>query len=246
MKSNTQTIWYDLLHMPDYLPTKPPKTIHRQCFLCGGSTNEQAWAFKEAIGGAFTDLAIAKCIESQTVCCACAALTSKDAWVLACEQFKHNPYFPVKDDKKPFLSNWMFASHCFSDNTWLILDRTQARNVLLNPPEPPFVITLAVVGKKHVIFRAHVNYAREQFSVQADDQRINVNRSLFTELLSLVEQGYAMGFSKSSMLTGDYNQAACLKAGLNQWNAFENQLKPWRKRHEGMLFLATFCCIHEL
>lgn len=246
MKSTTQVIWQDFLNMPDYLPAKPPKRIDAECWLCGGDTGGQGWTIKGAIGGAFTDHNEAKAPHSQTVCTSCAALTSKDAWVFACEKHGHDPYFPVKDGKKPFLANWMFSSHVFSLSSWLRPDRAGIREVLLSPPTPPFSITIAIVGKKHVIFRGAINHSRDRFFVQADERRILVDRSLFRELLTVVERGYALGFSKSSMETGDYNQAAVMKAGLSVWRELEAELEGWRRRHRGMLMLAAFCCVKDV
>ena len=141
----------------------------------------------------------------------------KEAWVEACAVHGHSPYFPVKDDKKPFLANWMFSSHVFSADGWRRPDRKGSRDVLLNPPQPPFVITLAAVGKKHVIFRARLNQDASVFSVQLDDEEVVVKRRAFAELLELFERAYAMGFSKDSLLTGTYNQAAVLKVGVGRW-----------------------------
>ncbi len=152
-------------------------------------------------------------------------------------------HFPVKPGKSPRALNWLYTSHVFnSHGVYLQPDRPGWRAVLLEPPEPPFGAILAVNGKKHVIFRGCINHSRDRFFVQADERRILVDRELFRELLTVVERGYALGFSKSSMETGDYNQAAVMKAGLSVWRELEAELSEWRREHRGMLMLAAFCC----
>lgn len=54
-----------------------------------------------------------------------------------------------------------------------------------------------------------------------------------------------LGFSKASMETGDYNQAAVMKAGLSVWRELEAELAGWRRQHRGMLMLAAFCCVKD-
>jgi len=244
--STTQFVWRDCLGMRAWEPPEPKsKKKERfgpdaECWLCGGGTNGAGWHFKDVIGTAFTDFNIAAAPHSSTVCQSCAALMKKEAWVEACAAHDHDPNFPVKDGKKPFLANWMFSSHVFSADEWLRPDRSGVRDVLLNPPKPPFVMTLASVGKKHVIFRARVNASREQFSVNLDDTEVLVVRETFARLLSDFEQAYEAGFSKDSLLTGHYNQAAILALGLSQWREIERKMRMWRTSEPGMLQLAHF------
>lgn len=246
MMTTTQWVWGECLGMPANLPpeAKGKKAQYgpdEECWLCGGDTGGVGWHFKEVIGTAFTDFNVARAPHSKTVCGSCAALMKKEAWVEACAVHGHSPYFPVKDDKKPFLANWMFSSHVFSADGWRRPDRKGSRDVLLNPPQPPFVITLAAVGKKHVIFRARLNQDASVFSVQLDDEEVVVKRRAFAELLELFERAYAMGFSKDSLLTGTYNQAAVLKVGVGRWREIEARMSGWRKTAPGMMKLAHFC-----
>jgi len=227
--------------MPTYQPPKQPKHIDERCWLCGGDTQGQGWDMKKAMGNAFTDHNIAKASHSRTVCCSCAALTSKQAWVMACEKHGHDPYFPVKEGKKPFLANWMFSSHVFTAKDWLRPDRSGIRELLLNPPEPPFVMTIAEVGKKHVIFRAPVNHSTRVFTVQLDENSIVIDATLFKPLLADFEAAYTLGLSKQSLLTGQYNTAQCMKAGVNVWRDIETVIARYRRQYPGMLRIAGFC-----
>jgi len=234
----TKWIWRDALGMGDYSPPAPKDYV--ACWLCGGPA-PGGWEKNKVIGAAFTDGNLARAPHSRGVCQECAALMAKDGWVLACERHGHNPYFPVKDEKKPFLANWMFSSHCVSAAEWLRPARADARNLLLSPPEPPFVMTLAAVGKKHVLFRAPVNHSRKSFIVQLDDDSVLIRSSVFSDLMRDFEDGYSRGFSKDSLLSGDYHPAAMMSAGLSAWHEIEQRMSAWRQREPSMLRVAHFC-----
>ncbi|MFU8927570.1 hypothetical protein [Acinetobacter puyangensis] len=242
--STTQVIYRDILQMPPFEPPEPKGKKAKygkdeKCWLCGGNTENLGHHIKDVITSSFTDTNQAKCLDSQTVCYSCAALMKKEAWLAACEKHGHSPYFPVKDDKKPALANWMFSSHVFSKDGWLRPSRQEFANILTNPPKPPFVITIAEVGKKHVIFRAQISYSEDKFFVQFDEEQILVNVNTFKDILALVEDAYTL-FSKDSILTGDYNQAAILKAGFKVWREYEAKLIPIRKQYKQMLKVACF------
>jgi hypothetical protein len=242
--STTQVIYKEILGMPPFEPPEPKgkKTKYGQddqCWLCGGETEGLGHHIKDVITSSFTDTNAAKNLESQTVCYSCAALMKKEAWQAASEKHGHSPYFPVKDGKSPVLSNWMFSSHVFSKDGWLRPSRQEFAEILCNPPATPFVIAIAEVGKKHVLFRSAVNYSKEQYIVQFDEEKILIDKEKFKEILRAVEAAYLF-FSKDSILTGEYNQAAILKVGLKTWREHEDVLKPMRKQFLKMLKVACF------
>lgn len=230
--------------MPPFEPTEPKgkKSKYGQdekCWLCGGDTEQLGHHVKDVITSSFTDTNSAKKLDSNTVCYSCAALMKKEAWQAACEKHGHSPYFPVKDGKAPVLSSWMFSSHVFSKDGWLRPNRTEFAEILTSPPSPPFVIAIAEVGKKHVLFRARVNHSQARYFVQFDEDQILIDTNKFKEILQVVEEAYQY-FSKDSILTGDYNQAAIMKAGLATWQKYELQLKPIRHTFKDMLKVACF------
>lgn len=233
--SVTQTVYKELLNMPDYEP--PRFGSDAQCWLCAGDTDGKGWLIKDAITSAFTDASLAACPKSQTMCQACVALMKKEAWQQACEKHGHTPFFPIKNGKKPAMANWMFSSHVFSKDGWLRPERKEIAGILLNPPSAPFVIVLAEVGKKHTIFKSKVSYSRTQYFVNLDEKTILVDLNKFKELLALVENAYKY-FSKDSILTGNYNQAAVMAVGLSTWREIESQIKHWRG--DDLLRLACF------
>lgn len=212
------------------------------CWLCGGDTERLGWHIKDVIGAAFTDTSSAASPSSQTVCYSCAALLKKEAWGMACSKYGHSPYFPIKDGKKPFMSNWMFASHVISKESWVMPSRQEMREHLLNPPNPPFVMSLADMGKIHVLFRCRVSNDADHFFINMDAETILIHRPTFKEILNAVEDGY-MDFSKEGILTGNYNQAAIMRSGLKRWREVEDRIKPHREKNNDMLRVAVFVAI---
>lgn len=247
--SVTQFIWKTALGMSEFEPPLPKGRRGKygadsSCWLCAGETEGKGWHIKDVIGSAFTDTASAKSPSSQTVCYSCAALLKKEAWEQACNKYDYFPYFPVKEGKKPFMSSWMFASHVFSDGVWLMPSRQEMRGHLLEPPNPPFVISVSDMGKIHVLFRCEVSLSNDDFFVNLDTETIRVNRAIFAKILSDVEDGY-IDFSKESMLTGEYNQAAIMRTGLKRWREVESVIKKHRSENNGMLKLAVFVSIKK-
>lgn len=244
----TQWFWHDCLRMPHWLPPEPKNKKKARfgaddvCWLCGGHVEPGAgWVLKDALAPTFTDFNQAKAPWSQTVCGACVALSSSSAYAAYARGVGKPEFFPVKEGKKPRALNWLYFSHVVTPAEYHQPDRKQWRELLLNPPEPPFAMCMAVNGKKHVIFKGAISYSRDQYTVQADDTRIFVDREKLAELMELFEQAYAMGFSKDSLLTGNYNQAAIMAVGIAAWREIEQQMARWRSLEPGLMQLCHFC-----
>ncbi|MBC9130670.1 hypothetical protein FcAc13_05030 [Frischella sp. Ac13] len=238
--SNTQTIWYNMLKMNDFIPPKKNKHNDEHCWLCSGKLNENSWSIKDAITSSFTDVSLAKNNTSNSVCCACVGLMKKEAWVEACEKHGNSPYFPIKEGKEPYLANWVFFSHIFNDNKWIMPTRAELEQCLLNPPQPPFSIIITETGKKHLIFKANISLSKDNFFVQLEEQSINVYLDDFKKLHSTVKEAYNLGLSKESILTGNYNYSTVLKIGLKKWQNIECELKKARNTDKKLLTLSCF------
>ena len=227
MYSTTQWVWFESLKMPEYLPDKPAKSD--KCWLCGGETNNNGWRVKDVISSAFTDFNAAKEPASDAICGACAGLMKKDTWELACEKHGHSPYFPIAEGstKKPFMSSWMFSSHIFTKDKWLRPDRTQARDFLLSDPDYEYVMTLADVGKKHVIFKSEVKRGGKHV-VNIDEKTHIFIHDEFLTSLNDIETLYNAGFSKASIASGDYSQKNIIDYGLVKTREMEKIINKQR------------------
>lgn len=174
------------------------------CYLCGEKT-EWGMSVTKVFSNVFTDWNVGKCRNSTHVCPACSftILTSPKRHAL-------RSFSNVANEERLYLPN-----------------RVEMREFLLSPPIPPFVINLAVSQKKHIAFKGEVNYSRDVFTVMYEEMPVLINRQEFTKLLNLVEH-FLYGFTKTEITTGQYNQKRILDFGIEEWQAFENQVKVYR------------------
>ena len=61
------------------------------------------------------------------------------------------------------------------------------KEVVLNPPDPPFMIVLSDSGQKHLIFRSKVAYEKDNFPVSLEDEIIYVKRELLKCYFEVLE-----------------------------------------------------------
>ncbi|MFQ3637876.1 MAG: hypothetical protein SNJ57_18790 [Cyanobacteriota bacterium] len=110
-----------------------------------------------------------------------------------------------------------------------LLTRRRIRDVLLNPPQPPFTLAIAESGQKHILPWAQEALDRDRFPVQFELDTLYVDRAEFTALLSAYESLMALGFSKTEIDAGDYRSDR-LVAAMSQgfWEA-EGAIAPRRE-----------------
>ena len=224
-----------------HLPRFGPDAV---CWLCGGPTEGVGWPRKSGLAETFCDHNSAERLDSQTVCQACVATSSSDGWAQYCRAHPERGLwitFPAKDGKKPRAFNWLYSSHLFSANAHETPSRARWREILMAPPAPPFLAVMALNGKKQILFRGRVSQSREAFWVQADETRVLVRPAEFAACLADFEALYAAGFSKDSIVSGQYHTGQMAKVGLGAWRRLELAIRPWRERHPGYLILAHHC-----
>lgn len=104
-----------------------------------------------------------------------------------------------------------------------LLTRSLLREILLNPPQPPFTLAIAESGQKHILPWAAEALDRERFPVQFEMDSIFVDRARFAGLLGHYESLMALGFSKGEIQSGDYLsnrlQAAIATNSEEYWQA---------------------------
>lgn len=247
--SPTQFAWA-CCEAGDYPPPEPKKRGAAQygsddaCWLCGGPTHGVGWPRKLGLADTFCDHNSAARLDSGTVCQACVATSASEGWrqyVAAHPDRGLWDWFPAKEGKKPRSFNWLYTSHLFRPGFHETPDRPRWREILTDPPEPPFLAIMALNGKKQIIFRGRVSQSREVFWVQADELRVLVRPSEFAECLVAFEALYLAGFSKDSIVSGQYHSGQMAKVGLREWRRLERAIQPWRARHPGYLVLAHHC-----
>lgn len=172
-----------------------------QCWLCGGKTNGRGLPVKKAILPTFTDRDKARGSRSQSVCQGCAFclshLSLRNYSILATVDGLRHP------------------------------NRAEIRELLLEPPEPPFVLCIAVSGQKHLHFRSQVAYSRDGYPVQMEETRVCVERPILREWLEKIELLYTV-FSKDEIRTGRYSQNRIREFGMLRFQAVEAMIAPHR------------------
>jgi CRISPR type IV-associated protein Csf1 len=172
-----------------------------RCWLCGGRTEGKGQPVKKAIKPTFTDRDKARGARSQSVCAGCAFclshLSLRNYSILATEDELKHP------------------------------SRPEIRGLLLEPPEPPFVMCIAVSGQKWLHFRSQVAYSRDGYPVQYEETRVCVERPVLARWLEYIETLYTV-FTKAEILTGSYNQNRIREFGIARFQEAEAQVAPHR------------------
>ena len=248
MTTVTQFAWYASCEMGEFPPPadRNGKTLygqHSYCWLCGGETHQKGWRHKDGLAPTFCDHNVAKRLDSDTVCEACVATSSTKGWITYASRYPERQlwtHFPKKGEKEPRAFNWLYGSHVFTLGHHESPDRKRWREILLDPPEPPFVLIMTVSGKKQLVFRGRISHSKDTFWLQCEDQKVLINRLPFSQCLSDFEALYNEGFSKDSIVTGHYHTGQLAKTGM-KWRALEANIKHWRQRFPDYMTVCHFC-----
>lgn len=228
---------WECLGSPEWLPPAPKRGAERfgpdgDCWLCGGPTEGVGWPWRLAISPTFTNHTLAAAPWSQTVCQACVYMGSGEAWRAYCETRPDREWKAV-----PPLS-WRSYSHVFWPGYHDCPKRGSWRALLLEPPEPPFLLVVAESGQKHIVYRAVVGRSREVFPVQVEEERVLVDRDEFRACVEAFEALLAMGFTRDEVVSGRYSQGRLARADRVLWRAAEAEMDQWRRRRPDYMRLA--------
>jgi len=239
----TQFAW-ECCDCGDYQPTPKQRGSDAQCWLCGGATNGVGWRRKDALSSNFTDHNIAARLDSSTLCQACAATASSVGWEQYCRAHPERGlwiHFPEKEGKTVRACNWLYFSHVFTPSFHEAPTRKRWREILAHPPAPPFLMVMAISGKKQILFRGRVSQSAECFWVQVDTERVLVRPEQFRACLSAFEALYHVGFSKDSIVSGQYHTGQLMTVGLTVWRELEQAIQPWRNKEPGLMAICHYC-----
>lgn len=235
--SATQFAWRVLGNAP-YPPPEPKRGPRygpdERCCLCGAATGGAGW-HRSALPPTYTNWNLCAVPASQTICQPCMALAGSDTWR------DYVAAHPEAGLKAGLPLSWRTYSHAFTVTGHECPNRKRWRELLLHPPEPPFLFVITESGQKHLIFRAQVAYSRDVYPVQVEEDLLLVNREAFAACLVAFERLYALGFSKDSIRDQRYHPAQLLKVGPVVWGNAEEAFAAFRKRHTGLVRLAHFC-----
>jgi len=149
---------------------KNPSGDHR-CFFCNGVCDE-THKRKDYVKNTFTNRDIVKCPASEFVCGGCVMSLNERATINLIDG-------EVREQQKTRLYSWLFDSNKRTAFTKAHL--STIKQIVLNPPKPPFGIVFAISGQKQLLFRSVVAWDQSEYYVTFEEERILVN----VELLKL-------------------------------------------------------------
>lgn len=135
------------------------------CFYCGGQCNTD-YTVKKYVKDTFTNRDIVRRPASEYVCSGCICTLNERANInLANEE--------IRESQKTRLYTWVFSKSGRVAYTKAHLKLLT--NIIINPPEPPFGIVLAVTGQKQLLFRSVLAWNRDRFPVMLEEEIITVS-----------------------------------------------------------------------
>ncbi|WP_078124029.1 hypothetical protein [Leptospira alexanderi] len=161
-----------------FAPSKITESEIHLCYYCGASCND-AYTKKDYVKDTFSNRDIIFHPGSDFVCHGCIA------------SFSESTDIELIDGEER-------SSQRIRQYSWILTTKNkicvtkkhlkEIRNMVLNPPDPPFAIILAESGQKHLIFRSKVAYSKNYFPVSLEDEIIFVNPTELKNRLDLIKK----------------------------------------------------------
>jgi len=193
-----------------------------RCYVCGLPDDKPGWDRRTMLGDTWTNGHKVKAPESVMICQACAATLRGESWAVYAER---RADLGLKA-KHPI--SWKSYPHAIWTGTHLIPRGEAWRDLLLNPPEPPFLFAIPTSAQKHILFLAAVATSRDRYPVQVEEDTVWVDREAFAQCLAAAEVLLLLGFSRDQVETGRYHQESIRRAGLRAFRDAEAAFAPWR------------------
>lgn len=184
-----------------YQDIKAERVEDPLCFLCGDPTGGLGLPTKKAIKPTFTDVPLAAAQDSRAICDHCAFCISR-------RELRNYSIFATRTR----------LSHP---------SRAEWRDILLDPPPPPFVACIATSGQRWLSIRAQVAYARDNYPVQVEDVPLYVDRPILRRILELAEDLYTV-FTKEEIARGEYQSHRIQQYGIARLDRVEGELQAYR------------------
>lgn len=180
------------------------------CAFCGDIITE-GMKLKESVSDAFTNFDMLVDMNASHVCAACHACLKET-------KLRRMNFITTKNNIEYF-------------------KRDKIEHYLFNPPNSPFVFAITVSMKKHMSFKARVNYSSKLFYVQKEDEQILFSPMKYMDIFAAMKSLYKF-HSKTAIGSGEYQQGFIKKQGLKEFIRDENIIKNERgsQQFELMLF----------
>jgi len=206
------------------------------CWLCQGETGGRGRLVGGMLSDTFNDSNLARG-GGQSLCPACVFCLQERVRAKAGESAKLSPderaahRRAMKDPAQA--ANGVLGLRMFSylatSNRLLLPDRSEWRDILLSPPEPPWTAAIALSGQKHLALRGRVNWSNLAPIVLLEIQLIQFTPANLAADLAIIEDGMTV-FSKTELETGDYSIHRIGQFGLDRFEELEGRLAAMRLR----------------
>lgn len=172
------------------------------------------------------------------ICCVCGQKTNEGHKPCFSDNFTGYSYLTHGDCMCPYCYMF-FKDQSFRKKSWVatsegvkFLKRLECKDVILNPPEPPFFLYITQTGQRQGWLSAMklINYNKEKFYISTDwVGHFLVNMLEVNYIDSLLRILRKEKVSKTALLLGDYNLKLYRKAMEEGWDRLlgeaKNQIK---------------------
>lgn len=146
------------------------------CYYCGGICGTKH-SVSEFVKPTFTNRDIILSPASDYVCSGCVCSLNERATITLGTG-------EIRENQKTRLYTWVFTASGRTAYTKSHIN--MLRDIVLNPPSPPFGIVLAVSGQKQLLFRSRVAWDREVYPLLLEDEIVIVNTKILKDLLRFI------------------------------------------------------------
>jgi len=184
----------------------------QHCWLCGGMLNDRGIHKSLVIKDTFTDHSWAHVRGADYVCAGC-------VWCLSYKTLRNYSILATHDGlKHP--------------------SRNEIAEILLNPPEPPWLLCIAVSGQKWLHFKGKINYGNDRYTVNFEETQVIVEPKTYDRIFEVTERLYNGGFTKDEIENFNFPAHKIQKYGLVNLENDMNQLQSYKGSR--MLKLAVY------
>lgn len=180
-----------------------PAIEHRQhCWLCGGFLNGKGELKSKIIKDTFTDHSYARAPGADYICPAC-------IWCLSYRELRNYSILATNEGLRHPSKN-------------------EIAEIILNPPDPPWFLCIAVSGQKWLHFKGKVNLNNSRYVVNLEEIKVVIEPKAYTRMFEVVERLYNGGFTKDEIERLDFAVHRIQKYGLMNLERDITMLQPYK------------------
>ena len=205
------------------------------CAFCGAKITEGVRA-KDAFGPGFTDWDKLARPGSAFVCVPCVWLMGgqpPNTFRLWSILYREDWTAPPSNPK---------AAYPHGPKTWCTSkgDMSRVIETLLDPPECPWIVSIADSGQIHTVPFATVNNGRDGWVIRYEREDVASHPREFATVLHHAVSLLAGGFIREDLATLAPHPSKLVKHGVDLWRRHAEPLKPYRR--SPLLALAIIMC----